>query len=143
MARTRKLTPWKNPDMSPKIRRGWPEMMSSPTVASTRPMRMEKMVLGMSSPPSPMKVANASTIRANSSGGPNLRAKAARGGAKSVNNTTEMVPPMNEAMAAAVSALSARPDCASGRPSKTVATAVDAPGMPRVMELIAPPYMAP
>ena len=50
---------------------------------------------------------------------------------------------MKEAIAAAVKALSALPAMASGRPSKTVATAVEAPGMPRVIELIAPPYMAP
>ena len=101
------------------------------------------MVLGMSSPPSPMKVAKARTISANSSGGPKRRANAASGGANSVNSTTEIVPPMNEATAAVTSARSALPAMASGRPSKTVATAVDAPGIPRVIELIAPPYMAP
>ena len=129
--------------MSPKMRRGWPEMMSSPTDASTRPMRIEKMVFGMSSPLRPMNVAKARIISENSSAGPNLSANSASGGANSVNSTTEIVPPMNDATAAAVNALSARPFCASGRPSNTVATAVDAPGMPRVMELMAPPYMAP
>ena len=104
---------------------------------------MEKIVFGMSSPPRPMNVANASTISANSSGGPNLSANSASGGANRVNRTTEIVPPMNEATAAAVSARSALPACASGRPSNTVATAVEAPGMPRVMELMAPPYIAP
>ena len=131
------------PVMSKKISRGRPEMMSRPMVASTSPIRIEKIVLGISSPPSPMKVAKASTIRANSSAGPNLRANSAKGGANSVNRITDMVPPMNDATAAAVSAWSAWPVVASGRPSNTVATAVEAPGMPRVMELIAPPYMAP
>ena len=32
---------------------------------------------------------------------------------------------------------------AIGRPSNVVATAVDAPGIPSMTELIAPPYMAP
>ena len=50
---------------------------------------------------------------------------------------------MKDAIAAAVKAWSALPAIASGRPSNTVATAVDAPGMPSVMEEIAPPYMAP
>jgi len=143
MARTRKLTPCKKPGKSPKMSRGWPEMMSKPTAANTRPIRIEKMVFGMSSPPKPMKVANANTISANSSGGPNFNANAANGGANSVNNTTEIVPPMNEATAAADNARSALPLCAIGRPSNTVATAVDAPGMPSVMELMAPPYIAP
>ena len=125
------------------MRRGLPEMMSRPIVASTRPIRMEKIVFGMSSPPRPTKVAKASTISANSSGGPNLSATEASGGAKSVNRMTEMVPPMKEATAAVMSARSACPAIAIGRPSKTVATAVEAPGIPSVTELIAPPYMAP
>ncbi len=90
-----------------------------------------------------MKVANASTISANSSGGPKRSANSASGGANSVNRTTEMVPPMKDAAAAVTRARSALPATAIGRPSNTVATAVDAPGMPSVIELIAPPYMAP
>ena len=54
-----------------------------------------------------------------------------------------MVPPTNEAVAAATSALSAMPFMASGRPSNTVATAVEAPGIPSMIELMAPPYIAP
>ena len=106
-------------------------------------MKIENSVLGMSSPPSPMKVAKASSISANSSCGPNFSAKAASGGAARVNSTTDTVPPMKEAIAAAMRAWSPLPAMASGLPSKTVATAVDAPGMPRVMEEMAPPYMAP
>ena len=49
----------------------------------------------------------------------------------------------NEAAAAAISAFSASPFMAMGLPSKVVATAVEAPGMPSIIELIAPPYMAP
>ena len=131
------------PEMSPKISRGSPLMMSRPTALSTRPMQIEKIVLGISSPPSPMKVAKASTIKANSSGGPNLRAKVRQGGAKRVNSTTEIVPPTKDAVAAATKARSASPLSAMGRPSKVVATAVEAPGMPSMIELIAPPYMAP
>ena len=67
-------------------------------------MQIEKSVFGMSSPPSPMKVANASIISANSSGAPKASATAARGGAKPVKSSTEMVPPMNDAVAAATSA---------------------------------------
>ena len=96
--------PWKNPGMSKKISRGSPLTMSSPTALSARPMKMENRVLGMSSPPRPTKVANASIISANSSGEPNARATAARGGANPVKSTTEMVPPMKDATAAATSA---------------------------------------
>ena len=56
---------------------------------------------------------------------------------------TETVPPTNEPTAAAVSPVIASPFCARGLPSKTVATAVDAPGIPNIIELIAPPYIAP
>ena len=117
--------------------------MSSPTAESISPMKIEKRVLGISSPPSPMKVAKASIRRANSSGGPKASAKSASGGANRVNRTTEMVPPTKDAVAAATSARSALPCRAIGRPSKVVATAVEAPGMPSMIELIAPPYIAP
>jgi len=90
-----------------------------------------------------MKVANASIINANSSGAPNTRATWASGGAKKVNSTTDIVPPTKEATAAAVRALSASPCLASGLPSKVVATAVEAPGIPSMTDEMAPPYMAP
>ena len=143
MASTRKLMPCMKPVISANISRGRPEMISSPTALSTRPKDMAKRVFRMESLPRPMKVAKAITIRANSSGGPNFKAKSARGGANRVNSSTDTVPPKNEAEAAAISALSASPFRAMGRPSKVVATAVEAPGMPSMMELIAPPYMAP
>ena len=106
-------------------------------------MNMEKNVFGTSSPPRPTKVAKASIIRANSSGAPNANATSASGGANIVNRITEMVPPTKDAVAAATSARSARPWMARGRPSKVVATAVDAPGIPSMIDEMAPPYMAP
>ena len=143
IARTRKLIPCMKPMMSKKMSRGSPLMMSRPTALNTSPIQMEKMVLGMSSPPRPTKVANASSIRAKISGSPKSSAMLASAGAKPVNSRIEIVPPKKEARAAAVRALSACPLSASGRPSKVVATAVDAPGMPSMIELMAPPYMAP
>ena len=118
-------------------------MISSPTALNTKPIKIENKVFGMSSPPSPMKVAKARTISAKVSGGPKARATSARGSANRVNSTTDMVPPTNDAAAAATSALSARPLSASGRPSNVVATAVEAPGIPSMIEEMAPPYMAP
>ena len=123
--------------------RGWPLMMSSPTALSARPTKIEKKVFAMSSPPRPMKVAKASSMSAKISGEPKVSAISASGGANSVNRMTEIVPPTKEAVAAPISAWSALPCRASGRPSKVVATAVEAPGMPSMIELMAPPYMAP
>ena len=129
--------------MSKNTRRGAPEIWSKPTAANTRPRQIDRIVLGMSSPPRPTKVAKASSISAKISGGPKLSATEARSGANAVKRMIETLPPMKDARAAVTSARLARPWSASGRPSKVVATAVEAPGMPSVIELIAPPYIAP
>ena len=143
MASTRKLMPCRKPEMSRKISRGSPLIPSKPTVASTSPRQIDRIVFGMSSLPSPTNVANASSISAKISGGPKLSATEASTGANAVNSTLATVPPTKEAMAAVTSASRALPCRASGRPSKVVATAVEAPGMPSVMDEMAPPYMAP
>ena len=117
--------------------------MSKPIADITMPIQMEKTVLAMSSPDRPTKVAKARIISAKISGSPKSSATEAKGGANRVNRTIEIVPPAKDASAAAIRALSASPCMANGRPSKVVATAVEAPGMPRVMDEIAPPYMAP
>jgi hypothetical protein len=57
--------------------------------------------------------------------------------------TTAISAPMNEEVKAAVSALPARPFCASGWPSKVVATDHGSPGMLNRIEVIAPPNSAP
>ena len=87
--------------------------------------------------------AKASNINAKTSGSPKESATVAKRGAKAVNITFETVPPANDAKAAATSATCALPANARGRPSNVVATAVDAPGIPRVIDDIAPPYIAP
>ena len=143
MASTMKPMPRRKPSISNSTRRGSPEIVSNPTVASTRPRQIEKIVFGMSSPPRPTKVAKASNIRAKISGGPKESARPARSGAKSVKKMFATVPPTNEAMAAVTSARLALPCRANGLPSNVVATAVDAPGMPSVTDEIAPPYIAP
>ena len=104
---------------------------------------MEKMVFGKSSPPSPAKVAKARSINAKISGLPKSSATEASIGANPVNIIFDTVAPANEASAAAISAICALPLSASGRPSKVVATAVEAPGIPSATEEMAPPYMAP
>ena len=132
-----------NPVRSKNCRRGSPSITSKPIEAQTSPSMIEMIVFGMSSPPSPTKVANASSISAKISGLPNFSATEASGGANPVKKMLATVPPMKDATAAVTSACSARPFNASGRPSKVVATAVEAPGMPSMIELIAPPYIAP
>ena len=104
IARTKKPIPRWNSTMSKKIRRGFPLMISKPTAAKTSPNKIEKIVFGMSSPPSPMNVAKASIISANSSCEPNFKARTANGGANIVNKIIEIVPPINDAIAAAMSA---------------------------------------
>ena len=123
--------------------RGWPEIMSSPTVDSTRPRLIIITVFSGSSPPSPTKVVKARSTSANSSAGPNASATSASGLARMVNRMTAEVPPTKDAMAAAMMARPALPCWAMGRPSKVVATAALSPGMPRRIELIAPPYIDP
>jgi hypothetical protein len=51
--------------------------------------------------------------------------------------------PTKDEVKAAVSASAARPCCASGKPSKVVATDQGSPGMLNRMEVIAPPNSAP
>ncbi len=94
-------------------------------------------------PPRPANVAYARSMSVKTSGGPNANANSASGGAKRVKRMIETVPPMKELTAAATNAWGACPFLARGYPSNVVATAVEAPGMFRVIELMAPPYMAP
>ena len=143
IAKTRKLIPCINPMISKNISLGSPDIISRPTVLKTKPIQIENMVFGISSPLRPTKVANARSINAKISWSPKSRAILASMGAKPVKSNMEMVPPMKEAIAAVINALSALPLRARGRPSKVVATAVEAPGIPSMIELIAPPYIAP
>ena len=135
--------PCENPWISKKINRGSPEIMSKPTADSAKPKQIEKIVFGKSSPPSPAKVANASNISAKISGLPKSSATDASIGANAVKRIFAIVAPAKDASAAAINAICARPCSANGRPSKVVATAVDAPGIPSATDEIAPPYIAP
>ena len=92
-----------------KIKRGCPVIRSRPIVDKAKPISIENIVLGISSPPSPTKVANAITIKAKVSGALNLKATSAKGGANNVNSITETVPPTKEPTAAAVNEVIASP----------------------------------
>ena len=77
------------------------------------------------------------------SGGPNLSARFASGGATSVSTITPKVPAMNEPTAAMQSAAPARPLRAIALPSMQVITEEASPGMRSRIEVVEPPYCEP
>ena len=91
----------------------------------------------------PTKLANVRKSTAKNSAGPNCSANFATTGARNVITTTATSAPTKEEVNAAVSASSARPCCASGWPSKVVATDQGSPGMLNRIEVMAPPKSAP
>ena len=72
-----------------------------------------------------------------------LRAKLATTGERNVIMTTAISAPTNDEVNAAVRAAPALPFCASGWPSKVVATDQGSPGMLNRIEVMAPPKSAP
>ena len=77
------------------------------------------------------------------SGGPNLTAIEASGGAIIVSMTMPKVPAMNEPTAAMQSAAPARPFLAMALPSMQVITDDASPGMRIRIEVVEPPYCEP
>ncbi len=77
------------------------------------------------------------------SGGPNLSARVASGGATSVSTITPKVPATNEPTAAMQSAAPARPLRAIALPSMQVITDEASPGMRSRIEVVEPPYCEP
>ena len=110
---TRKLMPRSN-SLVPKVMRNWPDTVSMPTPARSRPRLMEMMVLCFSSRPRPTNEQKVRKYTAKNSGGPNRNAKAAMPGARNVMSSTATSEPMKDDVNAAVSASAARPCCAMG-----------------------------
>ena len=77
------------------------------------------------------------------SGGANLSAKRARGGATSIKPNTPNVPATKEEIAAIPNAAPARPCLAIWYPSRQVTTEADSPGTLSKMDVVEPPYLAP
>src|SRR3954465_1650155 len=103
MTATRKLMPRSNsPD--PNVMRNWPDTVSMPTPANSRPRDIEMTVLCFSSRPSPTKEQTVSRETEKNSGGPNLSAKDEISGARKVIRRTANSEPMKEEVNAAVSA---------------------------------------
>src|SRR5580704_12196202 len=91
----RKLMP-RNRSLEPKVMRNWPETVSMPTPASSRPSDIEMTVLCLDSRPSPTKEQKVSRYTAKNSGGPNFSANEEISGARNVINSTATSEPMNE-----------------------------------------------
>ncbi len=104
---------------------------------------MEATVFAALPPLIPTKAQKVSRYTEKNSGGPNCRAKPATTGERNVIMITAISAPINEEVNAAVSALPARPCCASGWPSKVVATDQGSPGILKRIDVIAPPKSAP
>src|SRR5581483_2899928 len=96
------------------VSRSAPVTGSVPTAASAKPIIIEAMVLNGGSFDMPTKAQNVSRYTAKNSGGPNSSAKLATTGERNVMTMTATSAPTKEEVNAAVSALPARPCCASG-----------------------------
>ena len=128
----------------PNVRRGWPVIVSKPTAARSSPKPIIITAFTGDSAPSPMSVAKDMMNTANSSGGPNERAKSARARAKNVNITVARNAPTNEAKNDEASATPGLPlRFASGNPSKRSTTDHGSPGMLNRIEVTTPPNRAP
>src|SRR3954453_8073868 len=92
---TRKLTPRSNSE-EPKVMRNWPETVSMPMPASSRPSDIEMTVLCLASRPRPTNEQNVGRYTAKISGGPNFSANDEISGARKVIRSTATSEPMNE-----------------------------------------------
>ena len=114
IARVTKLIPLCKSIM-PRVNRGAWKSDDSPTVANINPRSV--IMTAFSTLPLPAKAETADkprSIRAKYSADQNKIAKPASAGAKNINNTTPMVPPEKEEIAAIVKALPACPFRAMG-----------------------------
>src|SRR5258705_9525707 len=113
MTATKKLMP-RNRSVEPKVMRNWPDTVSMPTPAKSRPSDIEMTVLCLASRPRPTKEQKVSRYTEKNSGGPNLSANDEISGARNVIKSTATSEPMNDDVNAAVSASAALPCCAIG-----------------------------
>ena len=113
MTATRKLTP-RNSSDEPKVMRNWPDTVSMPMPASSRPSDIEMTVLCLASRPRPTNEQKVKRYTAKNSGGPNFSANDEIIGARKVISITATSEPMNDEVKAAVNASAALPCCAIG-----------------------------
>src|SRR5919106_139214 len=108
-----KLKPLKR-EIESKVSLGVPVTMSRPTDARRHPRRADIRFFVADPPPRPTKVLNARSMTAKYSGGPNLRASSARGGAKKLKRIIETSEEKKPPIKATDSAYPALPCLASG-----------------------------
>src|SRR5882724_10925582 len=110
---TRKLMP-RNSSEEPKVMRNWPDTVSMPMPASSKPSDIEMTVLCLASRPRPTNEQKVSKYTAKNSGGPNFSANDEIIGARNVIRRTATSEPIKDEVKAAVSASAALPCCAIG-----------------------------
>src|SRR5215204_3519367 len=103
MTATRKLTPL-NSSAVPNVMRSWPDTVSMPMPASSKPSDIEITVLCLASRPRPTKEQKVSRYTAKNSGGANFSAKEEIIGARNVISSTATSEPIKDEVKAAVSA---------------------------------------
>src|SRR5699024_1749128 len=136
------LTPW-YASRTPKVNRASPLMASSPSTPSSRPKASGSRPAVSEPPMMRANTRSPPSVSAKYSADPNTMATWATGPATILSTITLPVPPMNEAIAVMPRAGPARPDCASGYPSKADTTEGASPGILSRTDVVDPPYMMP
>ncbi len=122
-----------------KVNLKLPVNTSVPTVAINRPKAADIKPFSVDSFAMLEMVARPRIPKAKNSGGPNLRAIDAKRGAPRMRTIALNIPPRVDDTMANPMASAVLPDFDMGYPSRSVAAATGEPGIPKVMEVIAPP----
>jgi hypothetical protein len=127
----------------PKASRTCPVSLSVPTRPMVSPMKSAVRPRVIEPPKAAETVRKDSTISAKYSAVPKESATITMKGATSARPIVAKVPPKNDPMAAAPSALPPRPSLAMRLPSSAVMIDAVSPGVLSRIDEIAPPYMPP
>ncbi|OJU36891.1 MAG: hypothetical protein BGN94_04135 [Rhizobiales bacterium 68-8] len=127
----------------PKVKRRSPELMSVPTMPSSRPSSTIATALIGEPCASTTAAIRPNTISEQYSAGWKLSATSVSGGVNSTMTQVAIVPARNEPSAATASAAPALPCLAIWWPSRQVTTEEDSPGRLTRIEVVEPPYCAP
>ncbi len=132
-----------NSSGTPIVKRGAPEMPSTPITAMPRPRHSDPRPFSASSVTTDDVVTNANSARAKNSAGPKLDEKDASAGARKTTSTDAIIPPTNAPIAAVASAWAARPFSAILWPSNVDAIAEAWPGVFIRMPMVESPNRPP
>jgi hypothetical protein len=123
--------------------RACPSRGSSPTSPSARPRKRLVIPFATESPNTVVTAANATTISAKYSAGPNPRASVTRTGAANARPSVASVPATKLPSAAVANAAPPRPAFAMQCPSIAVTIVALSPGVLSRIDVVEPPYIAP